>query len=46
MDNQRILEFASACSAANLSQPDAVSGLRSAAEIEALEKTFERKVLL
>lgn len=46
MDNQRILEFASACSAANLSQPDAVSGLRSAKEIEELERSFERKVLL
>ncbi len=46
MDNQRILEFASACAAANLSAPDAVSGLRTAKEIEELEKSFERKVLL
>ena len=45
-DNQKILEFASCASAANLSQPDAVSGLRTAEELEALGNTFERKVLL
>lgn len=44
-DNEKILAFASCASAANLSAPDAVSGMRSAKEIEELGKSFQRKVL-
>ncbi|MBQ7380778.1 MAG: carbohydrate kinase family protein [Clostridia bacterium] len=44
-DNKRILEFASCASAANLSEADAVSGLRTKEELEKIEKMFKRKTL-
>ena len=42
-DDRRILEFASAAAACNLSAADSVSGMRSRAEIEALEKQYPRR---
>lgn len=44
-DNKKILEFASCASAANLSEADAVSGMKSREELEKIEKMFKRKTL-
>ena len=42
-DDRRILEFASAAAACNLSAPDSISGMKSRAYIEEMLKTFERR---
>ena len=42
-DDHRILEFASAAAACNLAAADSVSGMRSRAEIEAMEKQYPRR---
>ena len=42
-DNKRLLEFASAAAACNLAAEDSISGMRSKAEIEELQKKYERK---
>ena len=44
-DDKYILEFASATAAANLSEADSISGMKSKAEIEQLIKIFKRQVL-
>ena len=44
-DDTYILEFASAVAACNLSEPDAISGVRSKAETEELMKKFDRQVI-
>ena len=44
-DDVRILEFASACAVAALSQVDAVSGLKSGEEIEKICNGLKRKEL-
>ena len=44
--DRRLLEFASAAAACNLAAADSVSGMRSRAEIEALEKRYERREVL
>ena len=43
--DRRILEFASGAAAMSLCREDSVSGMRSAAEIEALIAKLPRKVL-
>lgn len=42
-DNQRLLEFASAAAACNLAAEDAISGMRSKAEIEEIQNKYNRK---
>lgn len=42
-DDQRILEFATAAAACNLAAEDSVSGMKTAAEIITIEKTYERR---
>ena len=42
-DNRKILEFASAAAACNLSESDSVSGMRPAKEIEQMCKTWKRR---
>lgn len=42
-DNKRILEFASAAAACNLSEADSISGMRSAKEIDELCKKYKRR---
>lgn len=42
-DDKRILEFASAAAACNLSAPDSISGMKSRAVIEEMLKTFEKR---
>lgn len=44
-DDKRILEFASAAAACNLSAPDSISGMRSRAYIEDMLKNFEKNEL-
>ena len=44
-DNTRILEFASAAAACNLSASDSVSGMKSEKEIENMMKTYKRRTL-
>ncbi len=45
-DDKRVLEFASCAAVANLSAPDAISGMKSKKELEKLETLFERKETL
>ena len=42
-DDERVLRFAAAAAACNLSAPDAVSGMRSAGEVWTVEGTYSRK---
>lgn len=42
-DDKKILEFASAAAACNLTETDSVSGMKPAKEIEKMCKTFERR---
>ncbi len=42
-DDERILEFASAAAACNLSAPDSISGMKSKAAIEDMIKTYKRR---
>ncbi len=42
-DNKKILEFASAAAACNLSAADSISGMKSAKEIEKMCQTFKRR---
>lgn len=44
-DDEKLLRFASCASAANLSAPDSVSGMKSAAELEKIENMFDRRVI-
>lgn len=44
-EDKKILEFASAAAACNLSAADSISGMRSRKEVEKLNDIFERKVL-
>lgn len=44
-DNRKLLEFASAAAATNLSEADSISGVKSRAEIEELSRTLPRQVL-
>lgn len=45
-DDKRVLEFASCAAVANLSAPDAISGMKNKKELEKLETLFERKEIL
>jgi sugar/nucleoside kinase (ribokinase family) len=44
-DDEKLLRFASCASAANLSAPDSVSGMKCAADLEKIENMFERRVM-
>ena len=44
--NQRMLEFASAAAACNLSASDSISGMRSKSQIEKLNTIYKRRVLI
>ena len=41
-DNKKLLEFASAAAACNLTASDSISGMKTRAEIEKMCETFER----
>lgn len=45
-DDKRILEFASAAAACNLSAEDSVSGMKTVEEIDEMCKTYERRTVL
>lgn len=45
-DDKKILEFASAAAACNLSAQDSVSGMKSAAEIEKMCKIYNRREII
>jgi len=44
-DNKRILEFASAAAACNLSETDSISGMKSAKEIEKIMEKYQRRTI-
>ena len=44
-DDKKLLEFASAAAACNLSAPDSVSGMKNREEIEILNNTYSRRIL-
>ena len=44
-DDEKLLEFAAAAAACNLSAPDSVSGMKNKSEIEKLNNTFKRRIL-